>query len=462
MKRTAGLQAQGTAARARGSPRRRWWHAKAEPAGLASPAMPDHLRRAVDLWWMHPSVIVLLGVMPMYLAVSQYDFSRTVGATYIPSLNYWLGLMLLVALVVGIQWALAPARLGRARVPPQISLTLMMTLLLIALAAYAIWFGPLIARPYLLVEVATSQRQYVRDEISTVKGVTTFTQFGVAYIVAYAIKTGAGVQRVHRIEHVGAVLLVLLAVFRAFAWAERLAVLELLICFTIARLAYLPITTARGWWLASVLPAIGPFVLYGVFTASEYFRTWEFYKDRYDTVWAFTLHRLVTYYATSVNNGVGALEETQGWPFFSSSILFESFWLAPGLKDLLENVALKVQVLEYEFLVRYATPEFNNNTAYFRIVLELGWFGATVFFLGLGYLIGRAYAGVRRGHVFGLLCYGVCVIQLIESMRFGYIGETRFIPAALGLLLVAADIHRLRRQPTAPSNSPGCPTPPAR
>ena len=461
MKPAAGWPAQPVAAQRRASRDRRRRQPGSRPPELpVPPVLP--VRRAVDLWWLHPSVIVLLGVLPLYLAVSRYDFSRSVPIAYIPSLNYWLGLMLLGALVVGIHWALAPARLGNARVPPQISLTVMMALLLPAVAAYAVWFGPLIGQPQLLVEVATGQRQYVRDEIATVKGVTTFTQFGLPYMVAYAIKTGARMQRVHRVEHLGALLLVLLALFRAFAWAERLAVLELLVCFTITRLAYLPITTARGWRLASVLPVLAPFVLYGVFTASEYFRTWEFYKDRYDTVWAFTLHRLITYYATAVNNGVGVLEETRGWPFFSSSILFESLWLMPpGFKGVLDGLAVNVPSLEGQFLERFASPEFNSPTAYFRLVLELGWLGASVVFLGLGYLIGRAYAGVRRGHVFGLLCYGVFVLHLAESLRFGYLGETRFIPAALGLLLVAADIHRLRRRPTAPRSSPGCPPPAA-
>jgi oligosaccharide repeat unit polymerase len=418
----------------------------------AAPVLPPttglSVRRAADLWWLHPSVMMLLGVLPMYLAISRFDFSRTVPLAYVPGPTYWAGVVLLLAVVVGIQWALAPRQLGPARVPPQISLGATLALLVPALVAYLLWFGPLLAQPQLLLEVAQGRRQHVRDEISTIPGLTTFTQFGLPYMVAYAIRTGAGMQRVHRVEHLGALLLVLLAVFRAFAWAERLAVLEMLVCFTITRLAYLPIASARGWRLASVLPALAPLLLYGVFTTSEYFRTWEYYKDRYDSVWVFTLDRLLSYYATAVNNGVGMLEETEGWPFFSGSILFESFWLAaPGLMGQLEApLAPNLRVMEQAFLERYANPEFNSPTAYFRIVLELGWVGATLMFIGLGYLIGRAYAGLRRGHVFGLLCYGVFVLHIAESLRFGYLGETRFVPSALGLILIALDIQRQRRR----------------
>ena len=91
-------------------------------------------------------------------------------------------------------------------------------------------------------------------------------------------------------------------------------------------------------------------------------------------------------------------------------------------------------------------PAFNSSTAYFRTVLDLGYFGSVLYYTGLGYLIGRAYLGLQRGHVFGLLMYGVFVLHLIESLRYGYLGETRFAPLVIGLTLVALDIHRLRNK----------------
>jgi uncharacterized integral membrane protein len=60
-------------------------------------------------------------------------------------------------------------------------------------------------------------------------------------------------------------------------------------------------------------------------------------------------------------------------------------------------------------------------------------------------LIGRAYMGWQRGHVFGLLMYAIFMVHLLESLRFSYLAETRFIPLVLGLLVLALEVHRQRR-----------------
>jgi oligosaccharide repeat unit polymerase len=417
-----------------------------QPARAARPARPAQLRRGADLWWLHPSVVVAGVLLPIYLMVQFYDFGAVVPVVYVPGMNYWFGALMLVALLVGIQWALSNRQQGPARRPPHISLTVMMLLLAPTLMAYTVWFGPLLLRPDLLMEIVNGERRELRDDISTVKGVTTFTQFGMAYVIAYAIKSGAGIQRVHRIEHLGFAVVFLLAIFRAFAWAERLAVLELLVSFTVTRMAYLPITTQRGWRLANVLPALAPFVLYGVFTASEYFRSWEHYQDRYDTVWAFTLDRLIAYYATAANNGIGVLVESSDWPYYSGAFFFESLWLMPGMNPILDGAFGNPRGIELWWINTYGRPEFNSPTAYFRTVLDLGYFGSVVLYIALGFMIGRAYAGLRRGHVFGLLMYGAFFMHLIESLRYGYLGETRCVPLLLGLAIVALDIRRNRHK----------------
>lgn len=414
------------------------------PRATDAAAGPAVQRRAADLWWLHPARIVLMGLLPVYLAVMAFDFRRMVPNVYVPSPLYFFGALLILATAVGAMWALSHPRPGPTLAPPRISRAVMLLLLLLCLAAYAVWFGPLLLRPQLLLEILQGQRAEVRDEISTVKGVTTFTQLGLAYVIAYAIKSGAGVQRLSRIEHIGLLLVFVLAVFRAFVWAERLAVIELLVCFTVTRLAYLPITSERRWKLAVAIPAVAPVLLYLIFTASEYFRSWSYYIHQYDSVWAFTLDRLIAYYATAVNNGIGLLTDTTGWPYYSGAYLIESLYLMPGLGPQLDMAFGSPRGVERTWLQVYARPEFNSPTAYFRTVLDVGYFGSMVWYLATGYVIGRAYAGFRRGHVFGLLLYGVFVLYLIESLRYGYLSETRFVPLAVGLVLLAFDMHRQR------------------
>lgn len=403
------------------------------------------MRRGADLWWLHPVAIVMLVVLPVYLAVMGYDFARVVQNVYVPGTLYGFGLVLIVAVAIGAQWALSGAQQGPVLRPPRISRAAMMVLLVPTLASYALWFGPVLAQPHLLLEVASGARREIRDAISTIPGVTTFTQFGVAYAIAFGIKCGAGMQPVSRLERVGFALVVGLAVFRAFAWAERLAVIEVLVCYAVARLAYLPIASERAWRMASIAPALAPLFLYGVFTASEYVRSWEFYSKDYSSVWAFTLERLITYYATAVNNGIGMLHETPDWPLYSGAFSLDWLYLMPGLGPLLEASVGSPRTLYQEFLEIYARPEFNSPTAYFRVMLDWGYLGAIVYFLLGGYAIGRAWVGFRCGRTFGLLGYPVCVLFLIESLRYSYFSETRVVPAVVGLIILALDIRQGRR-----------------
>jgi hypothetical protein len=411
----------------------------------AAPTPTQAPRRAADLWWLQPSLIVLLAVLPIYLGILAYDFSKVVQNVYVPGSYFAFGALLVVSLAVGAQWALAHRAQGPALVPPRISSTAMMLLLVPTLAAYAIWFGPLLLRPQLLVEIALGQRREVRDAISTIPGVTTFTQFGVAYAIAYAIKSGAGVQKVNSAERIGFALVIALATFRAYAWAERLAVIEVLVCYVIARMAYLPLARTGLQRAASIAPAVGPFVLYLLFTASEYFRSWEFYVSQYSSVWAFTLDRLITYYATAVNNGIGILVETTGWPYYNGAFVVDWLYIMPGVAKLFEAAFGNPRDVTDLFLNTYLRPEFNSPTAYFRVVLDFGFFGSVLYFLAIGYMIGRAYAGFRRGHIFGLLTYPVCVLFLIESLRYSYLGETRIVPLMVGLAVIGLDMKRLRR-----------------
>ncbi|CAM5792705.1 Oligosaccharide repeat unit polymerase OS=Rhizobacter sp. Root404 OX=1736528 GN=ASC76_01565 PE=4 SV=1 [Rhizobacter fulvus] len=412
--------------------------ARPAPSGAAT-------RRGADLWWLQPSAIVLLVIAPVYLAIMSYDFAGVVQNVYVPGPLYGFGLVLILAIAVGAQWALSVRREGPVLTPPLVSKTAMMVLLVPTLCAYALWFGPLLGQPQLLWEVATGLRREIRDSVSTVPGVTTFTQFGVAYAIAFGIKCGAGMQRVDKVERLGFALIVMLAVFRGFAWAERLAVIEVLVCYAVARLAYLPIASARSWRLAATAPAIAPFLLYLVFTASECVRSWEFYSKQYSSVWAFTLERLITYYATAVNNGIGMLVETPDWPLYSGAFSLDWAYLMPGLGRLLESSFGSPQGLYKDFLEIYARPEFNSPTAYFRVMLDWGYLGSIVYFVLGGYLIGRAYAGFRRGHLFGLLGYPVFVLFLIESLRYSYFAESRVVPALGGLILVGLDMRESRR-----------------
>lgn len=421
--------------------------ASATTAFEAPDLRPAH-RRACEIWWLSPAVLVVGALIPVYLAVLAYDFARVVPLTYLPGMLYVYGGALVLALAVGAAFALSTADQATPLLrPPTISRTVMALLLVPTLAAYAIWFGPLLGNPQLVLDVAAGTRAEVRDAISTIPGVTTLTQFGPAYFIAYALRVGTQRHAMARWEHLGLIALLALAVFRAFVWAERLAVIELLLTFIVARMAYLRVDSRRRWGALVLLPVVAPFAVYVIFTASEYFRSWPFYRQEYSSVWAFTLDRIITYYATAVNNGVGVISETHDWPYRTGVFVAEWAYVMPGLGRLLESVFGNARDVFYFWIDTYGRPEFNSNTAYFSVLNDLGQVGAMAYFLVTGYVMGRAYVGYRRGHTFGLLFYPVFVLFLAESLRYSYFAQPRIVPLTAALCLVAWDIRRQGRRP---------------
>ncbi len=420
--------------------------------------------RAAELWWLHPGRLIAVGVMPIYASFLFFDFARVVKNVYVPGGYYAWGFVLMLAMIVGVQWALSrggwtqggwkrgpgaggvagasgPASDHALTELPRFSRGTMMVLLGLTLGAYTLWFGPLVLNPAALLEILAGQRAEVRGAVTTTPGVTTLTQLGVAYGIAYAIRLGDPSQRPSRIEHIGFALVVLLAAFRAFAWAERLALIEVLVCFGVSRMATLQLR-GRVSRIVQVGPVLAVPLLYLLFTASEYFRSWEYYVHAYSSVWAFSFDRLVTYYATATNNGIGILVDTQDWPKYTGAFAFKFAWVMPGLGTLLQNTFGPMLGVEEDWLDMFARPEFNSPTAYFRVVLDFGFLGSLLYFVAVGYLIGCAYRSFRERRLFGVLLYPVFVLFLIESLRYSYMGESRFVPLMLGLGILALAARR--------------------
>src|SRR5262249_44995196 len=165
-------------------------------------------------------------------------------------------------------------------------------------------------------------------------GVTTLTQCGVAFVVLVTIKRytvgGAALW-----EQIGILVVVVLAMGRALLWAERLAVLEVLIPWGVTTAAFYRFKTPNGSRFAMLLPILGPFLLFFAFAGTEYFRSWRFYQNYYDSIWQFSYERLMTYYAVASNSGIGLLHETRDWPQYTGRFVFEWAYTMPKLGKIL-------------------------------------------------------------------------------------------------------------------------------
>ncbi len=401
---------------------------------------------AADLWWLRPAPLIVAVIVPLYLSFIFFDYENVVPIRYVPGANFAWGLLLLLALALGAALGSGKAHpFGDPAVAPlappmQISSALTAALLLFTVVAYVIWFGPLVDQPELVAQIFQGERDNLRDELSTLPGVTTLTQCGIAFVVLVTVKRFSGGEGAARWERAGVVLVILLAVLRAFLWSERLAVIEVLVPMGVTAAAFYRFRSAQGSRLATVLPIVGPILLYFVFTGTEYFRSWRFYQDYYDSIWQFTYERLMTYYAVATNSGIGLLEESRNWPQYTGRFVFDWAWTMPKLGHILNDTLGNVRNDFDSFLRGYGDLEFNNPSGLFPIVYDIGYFGSAMYFFLVGLAVGLARRSFALKRPFGVVFYPFCVLFILELLRFNYLASSRFVPAA-GSLAVALFLH---------------------
>jgi hypothetical protein len=435
-----------------------------------APADPQAV--AARLWWLRPVPLILFIIIPLYLSFLTFGYENVVPRRYLPSENYLWGICLLLALALGAGLGAGsePALRGRIdprmqRPPIYVSDGITASLLALTLMAYVVWFGSLVFDPGTIVKVWTGELDHVRYVIKTVPGVTTLTQCGAAYLVLTAIRQfggGAGPRGVALWEHVGVLIVFLLAALRAFLWAERLAVLEVTIVYGVAVAAFYRFRTVMGWRLAAAAPFIGPVIVYVLFTATETFRSWRFYKNYYDSIWQFAFERLMTYYAVATNSGLGLLAESRNWPQYTGRYALEWAYEMPVLGPLLIEAFGDVSQNFTYFLEHQGRPEFNNPSGIFPVVFDIGYFGSAVYFVLAGVVVGLARRGWVRRSPFGLLFFPFCVLFVLELLRFNYLASARFFPIAASLLvalfLIQPAAHAVRRYAPRARGLPQQPT----
>ena len=394
-------------------------------------------RPLASLWWLHPLAGVA-GIALVYASFPSFDFLRVVPRAWIPGPHYAWGAALLLALAFGIAATAGDRRALAA--PPAAPFVVPRwatgMLLVLTLVAYAVWFQVLLVQPRLLLDVLSGRLFNLREIAPTTPGLTTMTQFGVAYVIAC---TGLAAGRLRPLawwEGPGIVVVFVLGAIRMLAWGERLALIELIVPTVIAWLAFARVRGTLVWQLAALLPLAAPPLLYGIFTGTEYFRSWTAYQREYDSIWSFALERLMTYYATASNNGIGLLVENSQWPQYSFRYVAEWLYLMPGVGDSLRLGVGDVREQYVAFVDQFGRPEFNNPSGLFPIVFDIGYAGSMAYFLAVGALIGRLWVLWRRHSPAGLLFHPVMVLFLFELLRFNYLAATRFFPVALALLFL--------------------------
>lgn len=413
-------------------------------------------------WWMSPRCLVAFVLIPIYLltwaSVEVFGVTLTTakGYYFFSGEAFLIGLAGLGALLYG---TLLPVNLLAMRNERFRDLEVPDWFIygvgIAAVIGYVYWFKDLIASPaYLwsLLKSGGAISYELRRNLDRTAGLASFASLSLAYTVLLC----------HRIWVVGrrpvpgamrllTWVVVVFTLFRVFAWAERLALIEIGVAFVLIWLAHAP-SARRGWVrrLRGVFPVIAMGVVIVLFAAGEYFRAWVSVADRESSFWGYILQRLLNYYAQALNTGAGMLTVLD-WPTYRFEQTLDWLHKFPILLGPVFRYLMQPEPNFY--LERYADPEFNNLSGVFILFYEMGVPAALAVCATLGLIAQSSFrAFLDRGNVFGL-AYPLLFMTLIEFMRIWYLGNSRAFLLVLSTVL--AILVSRRRPPEASARGVG-------
>ena len=400
-------------------------------------------------WWMHPVWAVLLvtgatATVSVLLPQASYATWRT--PRYLSGDNSVLLMIGISSLLLGLLLASArvlrsgSVRIAFSTMQLQFLRRAYWVLLTLVAVGYVAWIASAASQGAsfeALLSVVSREEGAVsqlKADSRPIGGVTTLTQFGPLLVVlGVCLRRLGQVGRWHY-------LVVVMAAMRGIFYAERLALLEVLIpaLVVIGSLAY---GSRRRVLFLRMAPLIVVPVGVAFFAVFEYFRSWVYYQTVVSLPFGeWVALRMLGYYVTSYNNSALLNDllsgQTQTAPVFSVPFLYN----APLIGDLLPQPRIGGQSADGWWswvLKNYANPEFTNGGSFLLINGEFGTPAMIVYWLITGIIVGSIYAAMRRGSFAAVLAYTCIFVGLLELPRFIYWIQGRSIPLVLGILFIA-------------------------
>lgn len=429
------------------------------------PPSPANTRIVRTPWWLHPgwAFAAIAGTtMAAALWQSDYDYSLYGTAKHLRTSH---GAMALVAILIFAMSSLLGLQTGKVRGPgsPLDDATLLLWFRAAAgltFVGYAIWLligvrnglSLSVIRDFLTLTQRDAADSLKAEVFPTIPGVTTATQFG---IVAAILGTWLTLRGVPGVRWPLALIFAITAV-RALLLSERLALIELAVPCAVVAFRLIVLGRPAASAVRSLLPAaplLGLAALVVVFGGAEYFRSWRYYEQEFDSFGRFTVWRVAGYYTTAHNNGAMALETRGQWPLPFSTL--RPLWTLPGINQsplaYEKLTGLNAGDVHTAMLENYGNPELNNEGGLFQPALDFGLMGFFLFWAAYGFVAGRAYRGFLEGTLGGVLFYSLVFLSLLEVPRFLYLFYSRALPALAFLLLLAIAAAWASRRATVPS-----------
>jgi hypothetical protein len=390
------------------------------------------------IWWIHPAGLTLAFILPLYI------FTVFAVPTLWPQLlilrarDYlspelkMLGAVTIVVLG-GSAWLGGRLELDH-RVPEAgiIREGILLAVGLVVVLAYCVWFGPILAHGAMLA----------REDLNRIPGITSFTQLGVPFSLAYVYATLRNGQRFSKGLRVLFGTVLVLTLFRVFAWMERLALIELAVPLGTLMLTFGRPRQPLLQWVHSLVRRLGPVLglgfLWLFFAATEVLRSWTSYSQRSNiTLSEFVTSRIATYYYTALNNGAGLLATTR-WPTYDLLHVLDWAYKLPVLGAALQRALGLRASPSLTFLERFGDIEFNNMSGIFPIFFDLGIPLGLLYFGAVGLIAGALYRALLRGSAAGALLFPSFLVAVLEVMRVTYVNGSRtFLIFVGGILLLS-------------------------
>ena len=402
-------------------------------------------------WWVRPSALNLLFLLPMLLIVLGFGMAEgSAPAGRTGTYLSWQFALLCIALTLA---AAAGAWLGEnlrqhsfVRCDDAHLLRAALVIGVLVLATYLFWYRSLIFNPAVLLAILTGGAPPGREDIGTVTGVTSLVNLAPLYfcLAGYLIFLRRSRDRV-LLALTG--VLFAFTLFRTYVWTERLATLEAVVPPALAMIG--SEAPAPGHRIRRLAWRLGPYAalpfVFAFFAVSEYFRSWPWYQDRM-TFWEFSLDRFAAYYYTSLNNGAGTLATAAHWPDGTFQSVLQ--WLHRFPLGVGERFSQALGLVQFDtvwgpnpahdFLLRVGDPEFNTQSSFGSVTLDLGVGGALLYFFVSMFCSGMLYTRYARADVVALMLFPSVIMALLECFRFPYWGTSRAFVWLLGALAVLA------------------------
>lgn len=392
-------------------------------------------------WWVNPGLVVSFFILPIFLLLS-YDLLVNNSLQKFDLILYYNYESFTIAFVCLITFALSAWLTQRSYKKKQrankiflASERLIIVFGISAVLANLLIIKYLIFNPQVFITYLSGgvSAFYLKSLAGNVPGITSFSQLGILFTSVYFLDIARGRSyKNKRIMLMIMVCILILSFIRSLYFAERLALLEVIIPIVLIITTHnLPVRTKPRRIILFLAPFIGLIILYFIFIGAEYNRSWRnYYSNHFDSIFEFGYVRLGLYYTTALNNG--ALVAQHGDSHFLQYILD---WLY-RLPIIGSRFTSGLSGISYErLLIGYASPEFNNPSGVLSYYIDLGLL-VFPFFALLGIIFGSLFNSFAKAQGRYACLYPCIYIFIVEMLRIPYITSSRLFLVIVGFCLL--------------------------